>query len=319
MKVLMAVISHAGSKMRSTVRETWMPKVSGADAMFFIGRDYKGSETDVVTLDCNDGYAGLIEKVRAVARWAFDHGYDFFMKIDDDVVVLPEKLLSSDFYDYDFVGSDNGDMPRTYCHCGKTECRQLTGKYLTPWGFHYVVSRKGMELLYNAELPSHGANDECWVGHVLGEQGILMHNDGRYFIHTGFNPDELPPAVAPAPQTAEVYVQKTVPRAGRPGRYKTVNERRIVPIAKPDPNILVSPHGTMTRSDYEKSGWLTKSKFTMVQATPDAFSFCIHLVWKGYHQTPTEEIIAEFKKVYSDPSNVWFDRRCFGGGSWRMS
>ncbi len=35
--------------------------------------------------------------------------------------------------------------------------------------------------------------------------------------------------------------------------------------------------------------------------------------------TPVAEVIAEFKKIYSDPSKVWFDRRCFGGGSWRTA
>ena len=316
MKTLMAIISHAGSGMRPTIRETWLPKVpkDKADALFFVGRDYTGNETDVIKLDCNDSYQGLIEKVKAVSRYAMDHGYAFFMKIDDDTVVLPEKLFNSDFYDYDFVGSDNGDMPKTTCNCGKTECRQLTGKYLTPWGFHYVVSRRGMELLYDAVLPAHGANDECWVAHVLGEQGITLHDDGRYIIHTGFNPNDLPPS---PPDHIEVIIQKVTQRNGRPGRWTSVNERRLIPKIKEDPNILRSAHGSITRADYEKSTWLVKSKFTMVQSTPETFSFCIHLVWKGYHCTPVEEVIAEFRKVYADPSCVWFDRRAFGGGSWR--
>ena len=98
MKTLMAIISHAGSGMRPTIRETWLPKVpkDKADALFFVGRDYTGNETDVIKLDCNDSYQGLIEKVKAVSRYAMDHGYAFFMKIDDDTVVLPEKLFNSD-------------------------------------------------------------------------------------------------------------------------------------------------------------------------------------------------------------------------------
>jgi hypothetical protein len=321
MKTLMAIISHAGSGMRPTIRETWVPQVptDKADVMFFVGRDYTGIETDVVKLDCNDGYQGLIEKVREVSRWAFAHGYDYFMKIDDDVVVIPEKLFKSDFYSYDFVGCDNGDMPTEACRCGKTECRQRTGVYITPWGFHYVVSRKGMELINIAELPPHGANDECWVAHVLGEQGLLMHNDGRYFIHTGFNPHEELPELTKTPEVEiTVVAQKIVPRAGRPGRVMTVSERSIVPKLKPVA-MYRSGHGEMTREEYEKSNWLIKSKFTLVQATPETFSFCVHLVWKGYHCTPIAEVIAEFKKIYTDPGKVWFDRRCFGGGSWRTA
>jgi hypothetical protein len=323
MKTLMAIISHAGSGMRPTIRETWVPQVpkDKADVMFFVGRDYIGNEADVVKLDCNDSYQGLIEKVREVSRWAYSNGYDFFMKIDDDVVVLPEKLFNSDFYEHEFVGCDNGDSPIETCRCGKKECRQRTGVYITPWGFHYVVSRKGMGFLNIAELPPHSANDECWVAHVLGEQGILLHNDGRYFIHTGFNPHEGPPdqSVEPVEETEEVTItKKTVPRLGRPGRVLTVYERMIVKRPKPTA-MYKNGHGEMTREQYEKSSWLVKSKFTLVQSTPETFSFCVHLVWKGYHCTPVAEVIAEFKKIYSDPSKVWFDRRCFGGGSWRTA
>ena len=320
MRTLMAIISHARSGMRPTIRETWIPNVpkDKADVLFFVGRDYTGEEKDVIKLDCNDGYQGLIEKVRAVSRWASAHGYDYFMKIDDDVVIIPEKLFNSDFYNYDFVGCDNGDMPIETCRCGKKECKQRTGVYITPWGFHYVVSRKGMGFINSAELPDHGANDECWIAHVLGEQGMFLHNDGRYFIHTGFNPNEETPPVDVTIETEEIAVKKIVPRAGRPGRFLPVHERRIVPKAKPS-TMFKSGHGEMTREEYEKSDWLVKSKFTLVQATPDTFSFCIHMVWKGYHCTPVEEVIAEFNKVHADPNKVWFDRRCFGGGSWRTA
>jgi Galactosyltransferase len=317
MKPLIAIISHGKSRMRDVIRETWVTKIpEGVDYKFFLGRvESFVAQPDEVCLDVDDTYNGLIEKVQAVSRWAFDHGYEQFLKCDDDVVVKPAELLASGFDQHDFVGSDNGDFHKDTCStCGRNDCRQTTGKYITPWGFCYWVSRKGMALLYDASLPAHGRNDECWVAHVLGEQGISLFHDNRYFIHTGYNPEEPMPQEAPL-DTQYVWkeVQHIVPRAGRLGRVRSVRERTLVPLTYPAPSGM----SVLPNEAHRKDGWLVRSKFTEVQATPGTFAFCIHLVWKGYHCTPTEEVIAEFRKVYADPSIVWFDRRCFGGGSWR--
>jgi hypothetical protein len=317
MKPLIAIISHSKSQMRDVIRETWLTQLpKGVDYRFFLGTEgCEHMNGDEVFLPVDDTYNGLIEKVRAVARWAYDNGYDYFLKCDDDVVVKPTELLASGFEQHDFVGSDNGDFHKDTCStCGRNDCRQTTGKYITPWGFCYWVSRKGMALLRDAALPAHGRNDECWVAHVLGEQGINMFHDNRYFIHTGYNPEEPMPQEAPL-NTQYVWkeVQHIVPRAGRLGRVRSVRERTLVPLTEPSPSgMSVSPNEA-----HRKDGWLVRSKFTEVQATPGTFAFCMHLVWKGYHCTPPEEVIAEFRKVYADPSIVWFDRRCFGGGSWR--
>jgi len=315
MKPLIAIISHAKSQMRDVIRETWLTKLpQGVDYKFFLGGTGE-SKQDEVYLDCNDSYNGLIEKVKAVVRWAYDHGYDYVLKLDDDTVIKPVEMLASDYNQHDFVGSDNGDFPKQECvTCGRTDCRQITGKYTTPWGFAYWMSRKSMSLLYDASLPTHGRNDECWVAHVLGEQDIKMHHDNRYFIHTGYNPDEPPPQEAP-PETQYIWrdVQRVVPRSGRTGRVITIRERIMVPLSEPSPSGM----SVLPSEAHRKNGWLVRSKFTEVQAKPDTFAFCMHLVWGGYHCTPAEHIIAEFRKVYADPSCVWFDRRAFGGGSWR--
>jgi len=180
MKLLIAIVScHSRPGFSQLIRETWGPIVKGADLKFFMGCGPNQPLEDEVVLNCDDSYSGLPDKVRAIVRWSLEHGYDYILKCDDDVVIVPDAMLSSDFHKYDFVG------------CADPAVK--TGEILTPWGFCYWLSHRAMELVANAPLPgelgsTHAYvhnNDEAWVSTVLYVNKIFLHGDERYYLHRG--------------------------------------------------------------------------------------------------------------------------------------
>ena len=181
----MAIVScHVREEFSTAIRETWLPQVpQELDVKFFRGRGATREPlADEVFLDCGDAYLALPEKVKAIFTWAYEHGYDYAAKVDDDVVVKPREWYTG-FHRTDFSGwKDPGCKP---------------GEVMTPWGFFYVLSRKSMEMVKNAPLPgtpgalhsyTHG-NDEAWVGTVLHYQNIFLSSDPRYFLYMGKRPD----------------------------------------------------------------------------------------------------------------------------------
>lgn len=152
----------------------------GLDIKFFRGRGAtREPKNDEVFLDCGDAYHDLPEKVKAVVTWAYEQGYDYVAKVDDDVVVVKPQEWYNGFMRTDFSGwQDPGCKP---------------GEIRTPWGFFYVLNRRCMELVVKAPLPGrpgalhnhvHG-NDEAWVSTVLHYSGIFLSSDPRYFLYMG--------------------------------------------------------------------------------------------------------------------------------------
>lgn len=182
--MLLAVINcHSREEFSDAIRSTWAPLVPAeVDLRFFRGRGAtRDPLPDEVFLDCGDAYLELPEKVQAVMRWAYENGYDYAAKVDDDVICKPSQWYAG-FHRADFSGwQDPG-------------CK--VGEIKTPWGFFYVLSRRAMELIINAPLPGragalhsheHG-NDEAWVSSVLHYQNIFLTSDPRYFLHLGEKP-----------------------------------------------------------------------------------------------------------------------------------
>jgi hypothetical protein len=211
---------------------------STASVKFFRGRGaLREPLDDEVFLDCDDSYAGLPNKVQEIVRWAYSNGFDYVLKCDDDVVLRPSAMLSSDFSHYDFTG------------CQEPSCKP--GEIRTPWGFCYWLSRKAMKLVIDSPLPgkmgsihSHEHNnDEAWVSTVLHYKGIFLHSDVRYYLHTG-KPEPRP----------ELQCKR--------------------PLRRPKPPEKVPVDG--------------------------AFAFCVYLNWDGFHMTPTEVIVREFYKLFSE-------------------
>jgi hypothetical protein len=129
--------------------------------------------SDEVFLNCRDDYEGLPNKVQEVVRWAYENGYDYVLKCDDDVVIKPKEMLTSNFVSSDFTG------------CQEPACK--AGEIRTPFGFCYWLSRKAMELVLSSPLPTHG-NDEAWVSTILYTNKIYLNHDPRYYLHRGVRP-----------------------------------------------------------------------------------------------------------------------------------
>lgn len=172
MKVLLAVVNcHSRLAYQQCIRDTWMPLVQGADVRFFLGPSTREPQTDEVFVECDDSYQGLPSKIKAIAQWALEHGYSQMLKCDDDVVMVPHKVLSSGFQNHEFSGHRNDIRA-----------------YSVPYGFCYWLGKRAMQLVADAELPRDN-NDEVWVTHALSKENIVLHHDSRYQIHTGKRED----------------------------------------------------------------------------------------------------------------------------------
>lgn len=150
-------------------RATWIETAnqSSVDVKFFYGRPPAGTLTrrnfwDEVFLDVDDSYDGLTEKVTAMVAWAWEHGYDYFMKVDVDSYVNIPKLLASEFFEWDYAGRG--------------------------WGLGYLLSRRAMQIVMQEKQVRSWAEDS----HVLrtlfawGDKHpdlfnpIKLYGDGRF-------------------------------------------------------------------------------------------------------------------------------------------
>ena len=182
MATLIAIINcHSRLAYADAQRETWIPKIPpGLEYKFFLGPSDRTPREDEVFLQCDDSYGGLPNKVQEVVRWAQARGKDHILKCDDDVVLIPEKFMNSEYQNYDFVGHVNTDR----------------GIVVIPWGFCYTLSRKSMEHVALSALPGNN-NDEAWVAHTLAFHGITLHEDKRYHLYRGKSEDFVTPKKRP--------------------------------------------------------------------------------------------------------------------------
>ena len=177
MKTLLALITcHSRGAYADAQRDTWIPNIPPEmDYKFFLGLSTREPKSDEVFLDCDDSYNGLPSKVRAIAKWALEHDYDFMVKIDDDTIVKPVAFLKSGYQHHDFTGRINNDH------------RAID----TPWGFFYILSKRAMEIMASSALPGNN-NDEMWISHTLKQHGIVLHREYRYYLHRGQRNDFIP-------------------------------------------------------------------------------------------------------------------------------
>ena len=238
--MLLAIVScHTREEYSNAVRSTWLPSVPPElDVKFFRGRGAAREPlSDEVFLDCDDSYNGLPNKVQEIMRWAYEHGYDYAAKVDDDVVVRPREWYQS-FKRCDFTG------------CQEAACRP--GEIRTPYGFFYVLSRRTMQMVISAPLPGNPGsthshwhnNDEAFVSTILHINGIRLQHDSRYFMFRG-------------------------------RRIQSTNTKRS----------LRAPPRIAMPVDTPPSDW---------------FAICIYLNWSGWHQTPMEVNLGEFKRIWKE-------------------
>lgn len=172
MKVLVAVMTCDMMKDRANaVRSTWGAECAahGLDLRFFVGRSKTTTwPDDTVVLDCGDSYQELPVKVQAARRWAYDRGYDWVVKCDDDVYVRPERLLAT--------------VPTDGVHyAGRV--RGPSGLKPAPYasGFCYWLDRHALELLL--EIPwDHDIAEDRWTGNELLKRGVVAVPDYRHVV-----------------------------------------------------------------------------------------------------------------------------------------
>ena len=146
MKCLVAISSceaYETSGLNNPMRETWLPDAEavGVDYKFFHGRGAT-EKSDVVVVDCDDSYMGLIDKFRAKVKWALDRDYDFIFVCLADCYVRPERLVAS--------------CPRTYF--GSVYTHETFGSYCQG-GAGFILSKAACLALTKDTIP-------------------LMHRDG---------------------------------------------------------------------------------------------------------------------------------------------
>jgi hypothetical protein len=203
-KTLLAIVSaHCRDAWADTVRETWKPLVPPGtlDVLFFRGRGGNRAPLyDEVFLDCDDSYAGLPDKIRTITRWTLEHDYDFILKIDDDVIIDPFKLMSSGYEKYEYSGKANRPI-------------RADRPFTVPYGFCYWMSRQCMKYVSEAELPE-GNDDERWVATLLYDKGIQLVNVDSYRLHFKlidrsnyplYRPLCAKPQNIPSPDTPEMF------------------------------------------------------------------------------------------------------------------
>lgn len=181
---LIAIV-NARSRQNSwadAVRQTWLSQVpeEKADVLFFVGRGEGVLPEDTVALDCDDSYQSLPEKVRAIIRWADAHKYEHTLKLDDDVVIRPNSLLSSGYDAYPYSGRANR-KPTQH------------DPFWVPMGFAYWLRRDMYKYITDAPLPPNN-DDERWVAGNLHKHNVTLKDDKRYHLYTGGLKD-IPPRI----------------------------------------------------------------------------------------------------------------------------
>ncbi len=165
-KFLVAIVScHKYQFKVNALRKTWLSSLYKIDYKIFYGRGAKRQPlSDEVFLDVKDDYVSLPVKMKAIYKWALDHGYDYICKVDDDVFVEVPRLVTAGWQNYAYSGRAN-----------------TSGN--TPWasGACYWLNKNAMQILVEEPLGKDTAEDRT-VGTVLGRHGIYVQDDGRYAL-----------------------------------------------------------------------------------------------------------------------------------------
>lgn len=176
-KILIAITScHKRADFCQYQRGAWISKLpQGTLSRFFYGRPGSNPRPfyfpDEVDLNVPDDYANLSFKVRGMVTWAYQHGFDYMLKVDDDTYVFPERLAALKRFDY-------AGEARSFDGLGASICS----------GGGYWLSRKAMKALIESPRESqykyhHGSvsgprlmQEDWWVASVMKKAGIKAIN-----------------------------------------------------------------------------------------------------------------------------------------------
>ena len=193
MKVLVAIAScerDSNNGFNDAVRKTWLSSYN-VDYRFFRGHGSTPTNADEVLLDCPDDYLSLPYKTQEIMKWAGERDYDYIFKCDTDTYVVLERLLNSDFTNWDYIGHFNGPVgvPNSIYNKLYTWASGGSGYFLSIKAARIVAGQTSMEkaLCPNIKIPC----EDLWIGQILGpdiERGNLKAiSDSKY--GWGFNDD----------------------------------------------------------------------------------------------------------------------------------
>ena len=145
-------------------------------------KDKFDSERRILSLNCNDGYVGLPEKVMKtfhflISSETFDE-YTHFVKLDDDMILI-NRLTD---VNGDYVGTVHYSDGNRYWHVGRTGTFWDKIPYLgefKPWcmgGFGYILSRDALDKITpNYDYLDH-IYEDVYIGKVCEQKGIKPEN-----------------------------------------------------------------------------------------------------------------------------------------------
>jgi hypothetical protein len=115
-------------------------------------------------LDCPDDWPSRKLKVLGIIRWALEHGYEYLWKIDDDVYLRPERLLSLEPFDF----------------CGRIHSVDFVHDYglyqpctlKIAMGAIYGLSERSMRCLLEADVRPDFPQEDGWAMLQLETFGI---------------------------------------------------------------------------------------------------------------------------------------------------
>ena len=96
---------------QKAVRETWRHLSQGwpFDQKFLLGRGNTDEQADEWILDADDGYGGILEKLRAAYRRASEYDFTFVACID--TYIVPCRLQTSGYRQHNFSGARCASEP----------------------------------------------------------------------------------------------------------------------------------------------------------------------------------------------------------------
>ena len=186
-RILVAILAcHHRQILPNVQRRTWLRDLvmEGVDYKFFLGRQgnvkpfdprrpagekpvdvTRKPEADEIFLPVPDEYNSLPLKTQAMLQWAYDHGYDYVFKCDDDTTVIVQRLLACDFYKHEFSG---------FCRTSPEDVVYAQG------GAGYWISRKAIEIFLRDFGAAMHAAEDINLAMILDGNNIFPQHDHRF-------------------------------------------------------------------------------------------------------------------------------------------
>jgi len=154
-----------------SVLNTWWPdtkSTEGVTGKIIVGKhsdaSLEGDNPDFadLILDCPDDYRGLALKTIRSCEWAYEHGFEYMVRADDDTCLDVRGVKNwIERKRPDYGGLKYGD-----CIHG---------------GTGIVFSRKALAVMSKATwFPTYMMADDIWFARVLQRRGIPMYTDAEF-------------------------------------------------------------------------------------------------------------------------------------------